>query len=99
MAIYVESMSGPTAGGGIQTFIVTGSWELVTTGVDDFHKPVADREPLTHVLQEWLADPDNAAYDVRELAQLILDEVSESEIPVDLHALIQKALQANTTEK
>jgi hypothetical protein len=92
MAIYVESLSAPTAGGGIRTFIDTESWELVTTGVDDFYKPVAEREPLIGVLQEWLADPDDAACDGRELAQLLLDRVGEEEIPADLSALVKSPI-------
>lgn len=91
MAIYVESLSAATAGGGIKTFIDTDSWEVVMTGVDDFHEPVASRESLTSVLEEWLADPDDVGYDGRELAHLILNEVGEEEIPADLSALVIKS--------
>jgi len=96
MAIYIESMSGPTACGGIKTFIDTRSWELITTGVTDLFEPVADHEPLINVIQEWLADPDDVPYDGRELARLVLGQVSENKIPIDLRASIQRALQ--TTE-
>ena len=88
MAIYVESMSAPTAGGGIQTFIDTESWELVTIGTDDFHNPVAHREQLTNVFKEWRTDPDNVAYSGGELARLILSDVPRTRLPDDLVTLI-----------
>ncbi len=91
MAIYVGSLSAPTAGGGIQTFIDTESWELVTTGVDDFHRPIVEREPLTDTLKEWMADPEDVAYDGRELVQLVLQNVPESRIPPELKSLISDA--------
>ncbi len=98
MAIYVERMSAPTAGGGIQTFVDTNSWELVMTGVDDFYEPVAEREPLARVLKDWLADPDNVAYDGNELAQLILSEVSLDQVPKKLRSLIRKVIAKPRSE-
>ena len=92
MAIYIESMSAPTAGGGIKTFIDTESWELITTGVDDFRRPIADRSSLTSVLKAWLDTPDDLAYGGTELAGLLLAQVSEEKIPADLLALVKEIL-------
>ena len=87
MAIYVENMSAPTAGGGIQTFIDTESWELVTIGIDDFRKPVAQRERLTNVFKEWRIDPDNVAYNGTELVRLVLSNTPRANVPDDLMTL------------
>jgi hypothetical protein len=98
MAIYVDSMSAPTAGGGTQTFIATDSWELVMTGMDDFHEPIAERKPLAKVLKEWLADPDDADCDGGELAELIISGVNQDEVPVQLRHLIRKVLMVAEAE-
>ncbi|MEW5717260.1 MAG: hypothetical protein AB1817_01405 [Chloroflexota bacterium] len=87
MAIYVESMSAPTAGSGIQTFIDAESWELVTIGTDDFHKPVAQRERLKNVFKEWRSNPDNVAYNGAELARLVLSNTPRANVPDDLMTL------------
>ncbi len=93
MAIYVDNLSAPTAGGGIRTFIDTESWELITTGVDDFHRPIAERDLLTNVLAAWLDHPNDLAYNGTELAHLILGQVSQGSIPADLQALLKKTVQ------
>lgn len=99
MTIYVDSLSAPTVGGGIRTFIDTESWELVTTGVNDFHEPVAEREPLTSLLQEWLADPHNMPFDGARLSQLVLETVSKDRIPVALRTLLREASLVNVAEE
>lgn len=93
MSIYVAGMSAPTAGGGIQTFIDPETWELFSTGVDDFLRPVTSRASLVRVLQEWLLDPDDAAYDGRELAELIANRSSGTVAPTDLAALVKRILE------
>jgi hypothetical protein len=93
MAIYVESLSFPTAGGGVKAFISTERWELVTTGVDDFQEPVAERKSLASILKEWLSGPDDNPYDAPALVDVLLSEIREDKIPVRLRRLVQKVLR------
>jgi hypothetical protein len=46
------------------------------------------------VIKEWLADPENVSYSGKDLAHLLLSQVSEDTIPADLRVLIEKALLA-----
>lgn len=94
MAIYVQSMSASTAGGGIKVFIDTELWELVTTGVDDFYKPLAERKALRDIFREWLHDPEDYYTDGFSLANLVLESIHEQKIPKHLLALIHKVLES-----